>query len=679
MYMESNRPLLPNAAEDKTENTQAEVSVSETSEPKASAAHGALSDQTDKISMPVEAVSEDDQATKSDSYDGTEASSVSSSKETKTSIQEISSEAQETAEKTPSIPAEKILPAPIINPDWLGQRLLKAKAITPEDLDKALTYQVNFGGRLGTILIRLGAIAEDVLLAHLVKQLHMPLINSKLIPTDPALFLLVGEAYGIDPHWWLDQEIVAWRDENVLHILARDPVNPTVREIFNHMVQDDAIKKMWYLCRNQDLDRALDRIDQTLQVKSHGAGDEISHLKELAEEAPVVELVNNTFSQAFHEGASDIHIEPSEHTFNIRYRIDGVLQTKTSLPRDRFDAVASRIKLISDIDIAERRLPQDGRVAMRVSGKELDVRVSTLPGVWGESIVMRLLPKERESLKLELLGFEEDNLETFNRWVHDPHGIMLVTGPTGSGKSTTLYAALGSINTGKDKIITIEDPVEFNIPGITQVQVHAEIEFTFGKALRSILRQDPDTVMLGEIRDLETAEIAIQAALTGHLVMSTLHTNDALSAFTRMVDMGVEPFLVASAVNGVLAQRLVRKLCPHCKVKDTPNHAVLEEIQAVRQTFPHIFPDQPQWHKGKGCSECQGIGYKGRMGIYEVANVTPEIQDMIMKGASAKEIGRLARTQGYRTLREAGFAKAWKGLTSVDEILRVTGVAGDES
>ena len=310
---------------------------------------------------------------------------------------------------------------------------------------------------------------------------------------------------------------------------------------------------------------------------------------------------------------------------------------------------------------------------MRASGAEMDIRVSVLPGVHGESIVMRLLPKERANLNLEWLGMESDHLAQFSRWSKEPHGIVLVTGPTGSGKSTSLYAALDGANDRSKKIITVEDPVEYKLPGITQIQTHSEIGYDFARALRAILRQDPDVIMIGEIRDLETAEIAVQSALTGHLVLSTLHTNDALSAFTRLLDMGVEPFLVASSVRAVQAQRLVRRLCANCATPAEPPAAIVEIAQQLKERYPKQLTSAPAWRIPQGCPQCRGSGYRGRMGIYELVEVTAAIQDAVMRRATAGEMVDIARRDGYRSLREDGLIKAWRGLTSVDEVLRVTG------
>ena len=402
-----------------------------------------------------------------------------------------------------------------------------------------------------------------------------------------------------------------------------------------------------------------------------GGGDDVRHLRELAEEAPVVELVNNLMAQAVEQRASDIHLEPDEHQFTVRFRIDGVLYPKLSLPRERYNAVASRLKLISGMDIAERRLPQDGRLSVRAGGQAMDIRASALPGVHGESIVLRLLPKERKDLGLERLGMAPDHLALLSAWTREAHGIVLVTGPTGSGKSTTLYAALAASNDGMKKIITVEDPVEFQLPGITQVQTHADIGLDFASVLRSILRQDPDVVMVGEIRDRETAEIAIQAALTGHLVLSTVHTNDSLGAFTRLIDMGVEPFLVATPIKGVQAQRLVRRLCAHCAV---PAAHVLPAIAAEAAGWAaRVLGDAPaRWTEPVGCAHCQGTGYRGRVGIYELVPVDEAMQQAVVTGASHQQLRAMARERGHRLLREAGLLKAWQGVTSIDEVLRVT-------
>ncbi|TAL12175.1 MAG: type II/IV secretion system protein [Chloroflexota bacterium] len=556
----------------------------------------------------------------------------------------------------------------------MGQLLIEGGLIGREDLEKALAFQASYGGRLGSILVRMGAVGEDPLLALLARQLDLPVLEHQEIPTEIRAFLAAIESSGLASEWWLDQEALAWETgDGRIHLMARDPLKSSLQEVVGRAFAGRTLT--WWLARTQDLDRTLDQVRRRITQDESRPGDDIQHLKELAEEAPVVELVSNTLAQAFNEGASDIHIEPSERSFAIRFRLDGVLQNRLTLPRERFDAVASRIKLISGIDIAERRLPQDGRISVRLSGQEIDVRVSSVPGVWGESIVLRLLPKERQAFRLDKLGMEDDYLERYRGWLAEPHGIILVTGPTGSGKSTTLYATLESINDGKEKILTVEDPVEYNVPGISQIQVHADIGYTFARALRAILRQDPDTIMIGEIRDGETAQIAVQASLTGHTVFSTLHTNDAIGAFTRLIDMGVEPFLVVSSVRAVIAQRLVRLVCRSCAEPEPASEEAARLIVDLQRRFPDLLKGPSGWRHGRGCRACQGTGYKGRMAIYEMASVTPDLHEAILTRAPTQELQRIAGKHGYRTLREDGMIKAWRGDTSLEEVLRVTGLA----
>ncbi|MCC6135395.1 MAG: Flp pilus assembly complex ATPase component TadA [Gammaproteobacteria bacterium] len=546
----------------------------------------------------------------------------------------------------------------------LGELLLARELINTADLDKALLLQQQIGGRLGALLIRIGALSEDSLLPVLAEQLEMPLLDADELLTLGSAWL---EQTGVELNWWIDQEVLAWETgSGAIRCVARDPLNPALSEAIERIFPGRALE--WRLARSHDLERALDLLSRSNAAFLSGDAT-VAHLRELAEEAPVIEFVNNLLSQAFEARASDIHIEPEETVCMVRYRIDGILYTRFNLPRDRFNAIASRIKLISGMDIAERRLPQDGRLGARVSGSEVDIRVSALPGVHGESIVMRLLPKERQDYRLDRLGLEDDHLELLSRLIQEPHGILLVTGPTGSGKSTTLYAALEAVNDRKRKVITVEDPVEYQLAGITQIQAHAEIGYTFARALRAILRQDPDIIMIGEIRDQETAEIAVQASLTGHLVLSTLHTNDALSAFTRLIDMGVEPFLVATPIRAVMAQRLVRRLCPACAAP-VAAPAFSAEIQ---QALPPAWRDAaPQWRQAVGCPACQGTGYRGRVGIYELVEVSPPLQTLILKAAPLEELRELTRQQGWRSLRGDGFLKAWQGRTSLDEVLRVT-------
>lgn len=565
----------------------------------------------------------------------------------------------------------------------IGELLLEANCINESDLQRAVEFQQRFGGRLGAVLVRMGAISEEVLLTHLSQQLELPILDTKHIPTDINEIVQFVEKTQIAKDWWLDQEIIAWESVDALsddtateqnaistiHCVARDPLHDTAHELFDKQFSEHTI--IWYLGRNQDIDKLLNSLSKAQAENDFfGNSDDVALLRELAEGAPVVEFVNNMLSQALDQRASDVHVEPEEHTFSVRYRIDGVLYERSQLPKERFNAIASRIKLISGMDIAERRLPQDGRLNVRVSGQELDIRVSCLPSVFGESIVMRLLPKERQTSRLDKLGFAPDHLALFQRWIEEPHGIILVTGPTGSGKSTTLYAALDAMNDRSQKIITVEDPVEYQLRGITQVQAHSDIGYTFAQALRSILRQDPDIVMIGEIRDVETAEIAVQASLTGHMVLSTLHTNDSVSAFTRLIDMGVEPFLVATSVRAVQAQRLVRRLCTACAAPSEVHPSIVSE---TRQLLPKEYqPIAPQWKQPVGCPACQGSGYQGRIGIYELVYISTDMQTLVLDRAPSHELRKLANKQGFRTLRQDGFIKAWLGLTSVEEVLRMT-------
>ena len=557
----------------------------------------------------------------------------------------------------------------------LGQILLQRGAIGEGDLAKALSFQSSFAGLLGAILIRIGAVSEDAVLDALSMQLGMGVMSNERMPQDPATYAAAIKSSGLDSEWWIDQAALVWvGEQGILNCISRDPLKPSLQEALMAAFPDQEI--CWWLVRSRELDFMIDLVRRELLSDGRDIDGDVALLRELAEEAPVVELVSNVMSQAVNEAASDIHVEPREHEFDIRYRIDGVLQSRVTLPRSRFDAVASRIKLISGLDIAERRLPQDGRISVRMSGKDLDIRVSCLPGVWGESIVMRLLLKEHKEFSLTKIGMAKDHLDVFAKLANEPHGIILVTGPTGSGKSTTLKATLEHIKDGKRKIITVEDPVEYNIPGVTQVQTKSDIGYTFARALRSILRQDPDVIMIGEIRDLETAQIAVQASLTGHMVFSTLHTNDSLSAFTRLIDMGLEPFLVASSVREVMAQRLVRRLCPHCRSPQAPPLAIREKCERLRDLFPEILPGEPQWYEAKGCVRCQNTGYRGRLGIYEVAVLTDDVAEMILHQRPLHEMQAAVRKAGFRDLMEDGLVKVWRGDTSVEEVIRVTGQAG---
>lgn len=565
----------------------------------------------------------------------------------------------------------------------LGQLLIQQQLVSEADVERALQLQPQLHARLGQILIRIGAISEDNLLPVLARQLDIPLLDESLLPNSAEPMIQAAQLGQLSTDWLIEQETLVWEAADGAIICASaNPINSFVRESLGAAFQGHRLD--WHFIKSRD----VERVANLLRAGEIGAAfsDEVAHLRELAEEAPVIELVNNTWAQAIDLGASDIHIEPEEHGFEIRFRVDGILTTKMRFGRDRFDAVVSRIKLISALDIAERRLPQDGRISIRASGIDMDIRVSVIPGVHGESIVLRLLPKERKDFSLKRLGMEADHLEKFRRYIREPHGIVLVTGPTGSGKSTSLYAALAEANDRLKKIITVEDPVEYKMDGITQIQTHAEINYTFARALRAILRHDPDIIMIGEIRDLETAEIGVQSALTGHMVFSTLHTNDAIGAFNRLIDMGLEPFLVASSLRAVQAQRLVRRICEKC-AEPVDQQTLLDgmaagfagQLQDLQQRFPDLMAQAPRWRHAKGCPHCQQTGYRGRLGIYEFVEVTTDLQAAIVKRLPAHELNRLARRDGYRNLREDGLIKARNGLTTIDEVMRVTGLSQQEA
>lgn len=569
--------------------------------------------------------------------------------------------------------------------DLIGERLVAAGRVTAEDVAKALAFQRELkvsgtSNRLGAILVRMGALSEESLLPQLADQTQLPL--AAVVPDSDAIQAAVSKL-GLARGWWQAREAVPFIDDAANHriaILAKDPLDRELNEMVRARLASaqarglqESIHLLW--ARSHDLERAMRALKEGVNARVSGSGD-ANYLRELAEEAPVIEFVNNVLAQAVDERASDIHIEPAEREFEVRLRVDGVLQTRMSRPRESFDAIASRVKLISGLDIAERRLPQDGRITTRVSGVDMDIRVSSIPGVHGESLVLRLLPKERADMSLASLGMAPDTLAAFQSLLKQPNGIILVTGPTGSGKSTTLYSALAAINDRSLKIVTVEDPVEYRMSGITQIQTHSEIGYTFARALRSILRHDPDVIMVGEIRDAETAEIAIQAALTGHLVLATIHTNDAPSAFTRLLEMGIEPFLLATSVRAVLAQRLIRKIDARNAAPVAEFQTVADELRALREAYPQAMPARDNLVAPKpGMADADA--YRGRAGIHELLTVTPAIQDAIVARASSNELADIGRrTPGafkYRTLREDGMIKAAHGVTSVEEILRVAG------
>ena len=547
----------------------------------------------------------------------------------------------------------------------LGELLVARNQVDPADVEKAVKIQQQVGGRLGALLVRIGAISEDLLLQTLAERTGARYLrNAEDLPDSLEVYqFMVSSPIKLD--WLLDRAVLLWREDGVLQCLARDPQDQQLLGTLNYFHPGEPVNA--FLGANHQIDRLVEFVRKERAIENLFAGGDARQLREMAEEAPVIELVNNLLSQAVDLDASDIHVEPAEENFAVRMRVDGILHNRLNQPVERFPAVASRIKLISGIDIAERRLPQDGRITARISGKEMDIRVSTVPCAFGESIVMRLLPKERDDLLLPGLGMETDHLQMFRGWFAASNGIVLVTGPTGSGKSTTLYAALGEMDDGVKKIITVEDPVEYQMPNITQIQTQAEIGYTFARALRAILRQDPDVIMIGEMRDLETAEIAIRSALTGHVVLSTVHTNDAISSFTRLVDMGVEPFLVASPIRGVQAQRLVRKPCPQCAQPIEPPAYLAERLAAIPAALLGSG-----WVQPAGCAACQQTGYRGRTGIYELVPMSGELQDMIVAGAALNDLKRFAAGQGHRNLFQDGLIKASHGRTSLDEVTRLT-------
>ena len=548
-----------------------------------------------------------------------------------------------------------------------GDLLLARGVVQAADLERARQIRQSAGGDLGALLVGMGALSEDALLTHLAEHLGVAYLrDDDQLPDHQSVYRHMAAA-SIKLDWLLDNEVLLWPGEDdSLCCLARDIQRPVLLETLNHFHPDQRLT--FHLAANHHLDRLLDYVRKERQMESLFSGDDMKRLRELAEEAPIIALVNNLLAQAVDMGASDIHIEPSDEQFLVRMRVDGILHTRLTQPIERFAAVASRIKLIAGIDIAERRRPQDGRIGERISGKEMDIRVSTVPCAFGESIVLRLLAQERGDLSLANLGMAPDHLRTFRSWLRTSNGIALVTGPTGSGKSTTLAAALQELDDGVKKIITVEDPVEYQMPSITQIQAHAEIGYTFATALRHILRQDPDVIMIGEMRDLETSEIAIRAALTGHVVLSTLHTNDAVSSFTRLVDMGVEPFLVAAPTRGVQAQRLVRQACSGCATPSAPS-ALVENL--LGDVPAQLRGDK--WLRTEGCSACQHTGFKGRLGIYELVTMSQPLQEMIVAGAHLNDLRRFAhQEQGHRTLLQDGLLKASHGHTTAEEVLRLT-------
>ncbi len=560
----------------------------------------------------------------------------------------------------------------------IGQLLVNNHLITEEHLEKALELQKKDGGRLGSNLVKMGFITEEKLVAFLSQQYGVPAVNLSDYKIDSSLTKFipveVAQKYMMMPVARMGATLtVAMVDpSNVFAIddvkfMTGYNVEPVVA---SETAVRDAITE--YYGQSDALQTAMDNFKmdegELLDfVQEEGEEIDLSELKQAVEEAPVVKLVNLILSEAITKGASDIHLEPYEKIFRVRYRVDGVLYDIMKPPQKLRAALSSRVKIMSQLDIAERRLPQDGRIKLKIKGREVDLRVSTLPTLFGEKIVMRILDKSSLVLDLTKLGFEQTALRNFEEAIQSPFGMVLVTGPTGSGKTTTLYSALSTINVIGVNIMTAEDPVEYNLLGINQVQVREEIGLTFASALRSFLRQDPDIIMVGEIRDFETAEIAVKAALTGHLVLSTLHTNDAPSTISRLLNMGIEPFLVSASVVLILAQRLCRKVCQQCKEEEKVSIPALMNIGFSEEEAKTI-----KCFKGKGCNTCSDTGYKGRIALYEVMPVKEEIKELILEGASATEIKKAAVKTGMKTLRMSGLTKIQEGITSVEEVMRVT-------
>jgi general secretion pathway protein E len=539
----------------------------------------------------------------------------------------------------------------------LGEILMERRLITQEDLDRALELQRERGDKLGKILVDLGFVSARDVLSSLAEQLQVPLL---VIDGPPAVS---PETESLSPKFLRQFRClpVALHDHTVTLAMA-DPLDFETRST---VAACTSLTVRVGIANEQEILDAIDRYyapaekNETELATPAGDAEDLEHLRDMASEAPVIRLVNAMIAQAVEKRASDIHIEPFEKEFRVRYRVDGVLVNQDAPPRELKAAIISRVKLMARLNIAERRLPQDGRIKIKTLGREVDLRVSTLPTLYGESVVMRLLDRSAgDFYDLESLGFDKHMLSRVEYYTSLPHGILLVTGPTGSGKSTTLYSALKRINQSDKKIITIEDPVEYQMDGINQIHVNPVIGLTFAAGLRHIVRQDPDVIMVGEIRDRETADIAIRAALTGHFVYSTLHTNDAPSAIARLTDMGVENYLITSSLVSVLAQRLVRMICKECK---RPHGTALTPEGVTIDVF-----------RGAGCEQCFNTGFRGRVGIFELMELNEELRAAIMRNEDSSKITAIARSQGMRNLREDGWMKVARGVTTAEEVTRVT-------
>ncbi len=566
----------------------------------------------------------------------------------------------------------------------LGEILIKESLITSDQLRQAMDHQKANGGRLGTCLMKLGFISDDEITSVLSRQYGIPSINLKYYEVDASVIKLIPQDTAVRY-----QIVPLSRVGSTLTIAMTDPTNVFAMDDIKFMTGfnvepvvasetaiSEAIAKFYgEVHSEEELTKVMKDLtgeeNADLELAAEEQEMNLAELEKAAEEAPIIKLVNLILTDAVKRGASDIHIEPYEKEVRVRFRVDGILQPVMTPPMKLRDAITSRIKIMAKLDISEKRLPQDGRIMIkyRKEGriKDLDFRVSTIPTLYGEKIVMRLLDKENLRLDMTKLGFEQESLTKFEKAILRPYGMVLVTGPTGSGKTNTLYSSIARLNTVETNIMTAEDPVEFQLAGVNQVQMKDQIGLNFAAALRAFLRQDPNIILVGEIRDFETAEIAVKAALTGHLVLSTLHTNDAPSTISRLMNMGIEPFLVATSVNLICAQRLVRKICQNCKEPiEVPEQAMLdagfssEEVKTVKISV------------GKGCGTCNKTGYKGRVGLYEVMEINDELRELILVGASALELKKKAIDQGMIMLRRSGLIKVAAGMTTIEEVLRET-------
>jgi type IV pilus assembly protein PilB len=563
----------------------------------------------------------------------------------------------------------------------LGDLLIKEKVLTPEQLEQALKAQREGGGRLAAALVKLGFLSDEDVTNFLSKQYGVPAINLNFFEIDQQVVKLINHddarRYQILPLSRVGASLtIAMVDPT--NVIAMDELKFMTGFNIEPVVASetailDGIERAYNTVPDENMDDLVASFGDgdDLELQEEQADIALGELERAAEEAPVVKLVTGILKEAVKRRASDIHIEPYEKEYRVRFRIDGMLQSFMAPPMKMKDAITSRIKIMAKLDISEKRLPQDGRIMLKmvIEGrkKQLDYRVSTLPTLWGEKIVLRLLDKENLRLDMTQLGFEEESLEKFQRNISKPLGMVLVTGPTGSGKTNTLYSAISLLNKPDTNIMTAEDPVEFQLAGVNQVQMKEQIGLNFAAALRSFLRQDPNIILVGEIRDFETAEIAIKAALTGHLVLSTLHTNGAPETISRLMNMGIEPFLVATSVQLIVAQRLVRRICKDCKEPlEMPPKALLDA------GFTEAESRTAQVFKGKGCSTCNGSGYKGRAGLYEVMEIDDELRELILVGASAVELKKKAIERGMITLRRSGLIKAMLGVTTLEEVSRET-------